>query len=772
MIDYQNFSTHYKNHLEWLDVELSDKISLEQLYQHYLNVINNGGWARTIGLDNWELISTPRQVYETNHLVSFERRLANNWSINQKLSKNLDYSLLKSVKIKTNIRYDEWDEIYAEDLLIFRDVYKFGISKDLISLKSLKNKHGNENITVIVQESDTSGFSIKKATKQKMRLGKYIRIMEKNAHNDNLIRFAVNIDFGHWKHEIDEMRKFLPGQILWCSDEDALKHLRQHILGMSQPQLYLKISGCWTGGHEENLRFSAANINHGPNDCEWWGLDSTQSLQLRECIKIDRGFEIYNSETLWWPDEIYCISKGLKVYHVIQKPGDLVLVGPGTIHWVKSCGVTTNTAWNFGPKTLNNFKTSFERNWINKAISFKSLVPMHILSMDLLNSELKTLDILLAEYLISEIMFKAEEEHQEFSKSSLIKPELNSNDNIINCEICYAELFQYYYKCSVCIQRRIDGENNFCFFCFECAVNSHKFKCQGDIIPVRKFKKSSLNELMERVQNKCDGKECSGIIYALRLPFSRDEEEKTYVSPYNGNYNIENLVEEEKQTIAVTNDNNKSQVIIEKSNAKKRNEYLVEEKKINDESVEYDSKKIKINNKRPEIADNPPIQLESMDKMIFSIETRSKIKVNTSLHPIESSKDSITVSIKNKINPIPSKRLQSNNIKKSMCKSRNKIDLDEILKQLPNCQNKPKDGIKLDIKKSSNIVLTDKNKSLKEIKIITESDQGNNASLSAKNIKYVVEAEEYINTILPFKRSSEGYHPVLDKIPLKTPKLE
>ena len=69
-------------------------------------------------------------------------------------------------------------------------------------------------------------------------------------------------------------------------------------------------------------------------------------------------------------------------------------------------------------------------------------------------------------------------------------------------------------------------------------------------------------------------------------------------------------------------------------------------------------------------------------------------------------------------------------------------------------------------------MLTDKNKSLKEIKIITESDQGNNASLSAKNIKYVVEAEEYINTILPFKRSSEGYHPVLDKIPLKTPKLE
>jgi histone demethylase len=83
----------------------------------------------------------------------------------------------------------------------------------------------------------------------------------------------VNIDIGAWAPYIDAFVSKLPKRLTWQSEEDGLRHIRQHVPGMSLPQFYLKVDGCWTGGHEENLRFIAININHGPSDVEWWALD-------------------------------------------------------------------------------------------------------------------------------------------------------------------------------------------------------------------------------------------------------------------------------------------------------------------------------------------------------------------------------------------------------------------------------------------------------------------------------------------------------------------
>lgn len=34
-------------------------------------------------------------------------------------------------------------------------------------------------------------------------------------------------------------------------------------MGCTQPQMYLKVAGVWTGGHQENISARAVNINHG-----------------------------------------------------------------------------------------------------------------------------------------------------------------------------------------------------------------------------------------------------------------------------------------------------------------------------------------------------------------------------------------------------------------------------------------------------------------------------------------------------------------------------
>jgi hypothetical protein len=36
----------------------------------------------------------------------------------------------------------------------------------------------------------------------------------------------------------------------WSRPTDVLSYLEQHINGCTNPQFYLKVKGCWTGGHQ------------------------------------------------------------------------------------------------------------------------------------------------------------------------------------------------------------------------------------------------------------------------------------------------------------------------------------------------------------------------------------------------------------------------------------------------------------------------------------------------------------------------------------------
>ena len=51
----------------------------------------------------------------------------------------------------------------------------------------------------------------------------------------------------------------------------------------------------------------------------------------------------------WWPvlDDLY--KANIPVYRFVQRPGDLVWINAGTVHWVQAVGWCNNIAWNVGP---------------------------------------------------------------------------------------------------------------------------------------------------------------------------------------------------------------------------------------------------------------------------------------------------------------------------------------------------------------------------------------------------------------------------------------
>lgn len=53
----------------------------------------------------------------------------------------------------------------------------------------------------------------------------------------------------------------------------------------------------------------------------------------------------------WWPNLEDLYEANVPVYRFIQRPGDLVWLNTGTVHWGQAIGWCNNISWNVGPLT-------------------------------------------------------------------------------------------------------------------------------------------------------------------------------------------------------------------------------------------------------------------------------------------------------------------------------------------------------------------------------------------------------------------------------------
>ncbi|XP_061679729.1 histone demethylase UTY [Syngnathoides biaculeatus] len=196
------------------------------------------------------------------------------------------------------------------------------------------------------------------------------------------IKFGTNIDLSDekkWKQQLQELSK-LPAFARVVSAGNLLSHVGHAILGMNTVQLYMKVPGSRTPGHQENNNFCSVNINIGPGDCEWFAVPEAYWGVINGfCEKNNVNFLMGS----WWPNLEDLYETNVPVYRFIQRPGDLVWLNAGAVHWVQAVGWCNNVAWNVGPLTAHQYKLAVERYEWNKLQSVKSIVPMIHLSWNL-----------------------------------------------------------------------------------------------------------------------------------------------------------------------------------------------------------------------------------------------------------------------------------------------------------------------------------------------------------------------------------------------------
>uniref|UniRef100_A0AAQ5YXD6 [histone H3]-trimethyl-L-lysine(27) demethylase n=1 Tax=Amphiprion ocellaris TaxID=80972 RepID=A0AAQ5YXD6_AMPOC len=196
------------------------------------------------------------------------------------------------------------------------------------------------------------------------------------------LKFGTNIDLSDekkWKQQLQELSK-LPAFSRVVSAGNLLSHVGHTILGMNTVQLYMKVPGSRTPGHQENNNFCSVNINIGPGDCEWFAVPEPYWGVINDfCERNNINFLMGS----WWPNLEDLYETNVPVYRFIQRPGDLVWLNTGTIHWVQAIGWCNNIAWNVGPLTAHQYKLAVERYEWNKLQSVKSIVPMIHLSWNM-----------------------------------------------------------------------------------------------------------------------------------------------------------------------------------------------------------------------------------------------------------------------------------------------------------------------------------------------------------------------------------------------------
>ena len=190
----------------------------------------------------------------------------------------------------------------------------------------------------------------------------------------------IDLSYEHrFRQQLQEMAK-LPHWTRVVSAGNMLSHLGYQMLGINTVKMSMKVPGARTTAHQEKNNFCAININIGPGDCEWFGVPEEYWGALHElCDK--NGVNYLDGS--WWPNMKDLMDAEIPVYRFLQRPGDLVWVNSGCIHWMQAAGWSNNIEWNVGPLTFKQYSLALERYEWNKLQGTKSAVAMVYLSWNL-----------------------------------------------------------------------------------------------------------------------------------------------------------------------------------------------------------------------------------------------------------------------------------------------------------------------------------------------------------------------------------------------------
>lgn len=350
----------------------------------------------------------------------------------------------------------------------------------------------------------TTSYVATKDRKRKYEYDEHVIEMNK------MIKFGTNVDLSSdlWDKHISEINK-LPYWLRLDDEHNPLSQVGYKIYGMNTVQLYMKVLGSRTPGHQENLNMPAVNINIGPEDTEWF---CTPEKYWTDICKLCKKHGIDYLSGSWWPDLAELEQNGIPVMRCTQKPGDLVFLNSGTVHWVQATGWCNNIAWNVGPFNEYQYIQGIERYEFNKMSQFQSLIPMVHLTFQIaksLNSRPPTKNRIEPSYrkalknCMQRTLWKVQSDLTRLKSDGfrvIYQPKESDKHQPNYCDGCDFELF-----CIIFVKATPEKDENgvdkpLDTFCETCSISQHKSTTlQLDWIVLQQYSLEYLGQIYDKL---------------------------------------------------------------------------------------------------------------------------------------------------------------------------------------------------------------------------------------------------------------------------------
>lgn len=100
---------------------------------------------------------------------------------------------------------------------------------------------------------------------------------------------------------------------------------------MTLPQMFFHPKDTWIGGHQQPCGMRQVVMNHGPGEIEWTIIASEEVPLLEEKLGNLYDLEMFRNEGMWYLNYDVLMANNIPCYTVIQKEGDAIVLGPGTL---------------------------------------------------------------------------------------------------------------------------------------------------------------------------------------------------------------------------------------------------------------------------------------------------------------------------------------------------------------------------------------------------------------------------------------------------------
>jgi hypothetical protein len=356
------------------------------------------------------------------------------------------------------------------------------------------------------------------------------------SYMSNQIRFLFDVDLEkECKLQYKCLADFVPEELLnhvkTPCPRNMLAYTGMNLRDIEFYKMYFKVRGSITTPHQENLNLSLININFGPGSCTWFFISVEQFNKLEELLSKKK---IKFSSMSWWPNLEELSESGIIFNEYDQKPGDMIFISPGTIHWAFSNGNCTHISWNLAPLNVRQYSMAIIKYDWNQINEVKSLLPMIDITFKIIkkahlkpNEKLNVFMTKIFRKYVSycEKTIKYLESNNRFFQLIETDNLVVKSDYTYYCIDCKCEIFNLIFvkkyknielseiKCSKSIQGKDINDKTTCFDCAKKDLNLYNIYLQRSIgtlqLEINSFKffssfqSRSCFEIMDLSVNTC-----------------------------------------------------------------------------------------------------------------------------------------------------------------------------------------------------------------------------------------------------------------------------